>query len=456
MLNGMSISLSISFITLIAMKTLDLKWVWPFFCALLFPTCSATDNQAVKNEIPIGNNRIDSLNTINDFFIQEDQQPLTKVSHVAFSPDGKMMSICDIGSYSCFLVSTSTGKTYDIIKSHYSMMDSVALYIKFADSSTSDRIVTMQDLIASGKKNKQQINIQQISSQLSTEFFSTIFLSNDQIIGNSLTRVLLERGQGDNVQRGVASLPTLFCYSLADKKIKNFHPYENENYNNGPSPILGNIALNYLDIIVSPYIDFFNMSKRQYDNIKAIGFFDFNGKKISTTLSLPKEYGEYQLDYNMYHLYLCEGENNHIYAMNSKIPRVFDATNNHSFEMKNMPEYANNKAYLINASSLKQDSISQYFGFISTGLYSKKSQSLMVVGYWKDEFDRFDVNKYMWFVQEYSVDGKLIGMRTLLNKSDSDKGKIQWITYSKSNNAVYVFYLSKKNGWRVVAYQWRP
>lgn len=80
----------------------------------------------------------------------------------------------------------------------------------------------------------------------------------------------------------------------------------------------------------------------------------------------------------------------------------------------------------------------------------------MVVGYWKDEFDRFDVNKYTWFVQEYSVDGKLIGMRTLLNKSDSDKGKIQWITYSKSNNAVYVFYLSKKNGWRVVAYQWRP
>ena len=80
----------------------------------------------------------------------------------------------------------------------------------------------------------------------------------------------------------------------------------------------------------------------------------------------------------------------------------------------------------------------------------------MVVGYWKDEFDRFDVNKYTWFVQEYSVDGKLIGMRTLLNKSDSDKGKIQWITYSKSNNAVYVFYLSKKNVWRVVAYQWRP
>lgn len=438
------------------MKLRNAKELWMLCFAIFFITCSATDNQAEIDNSIINIQSIDSLKIINEFFIQEKQQALTEISHTAFSPDGKLMSISDIGGYSCFIISALTGEIYDVIKSHYSMMDSVAMYANFGDSNNV-RIVTIQNLINSAKEKKQKINVAQISSQLSTTVFSTAFLSNNQIIGNGLTPVLLEQGQGDNPLRGTANLPTIFQYSLNDKKITNFRPYDIEAYNNGVSPFDGNIMFKYPDTVIAPYADRFNMKEHRYNEIKTIGFFNLNGKKLSTTLSLPKEYAEYQLDYNFYNLYSCEGENSHIYAVNSIIPRVFDASTGKSFEMKNIPSYANNKAFFSKSSekTISQDSLLRYHKFSIVGLYSKHTPSLMLIGFWKNQADTLDKSNNTWFVQEYSVDGRLIEMRVLPTKESNDRGKVQWISYSKKNNAVYVFYLSKQNGWKVTAYQWR-
>jgi len=115
-------------------------------------------------------------------------------------------------------------------------------------------------------------------------FFSTTFTSNNQIIGNCQVPVLLEKTQGEKVLRGIANMSTLLRYSLGTKTIVSLRPYENEADNGGVSPMSGNILSIDPDTVVAPYTNFSKMKGQQYDKIKTIGLYDYEGKKISIAL----------------------------------------------------------------------------------------------------------------------------------------------------------------------------
>ena len=421
-------------------------------CSTLIMACS--DKQADQNDT-IFSKQIDSLTVLGKFIIQEKESTLTEISHVAFSPIGATMSICAANGNSCFIVSTKNGEVYDVIKTHYTMIDSIAQYIKFVDSfAPSMKVVTMTDLIEMAKKNQQKIDVSQILNQLKANFFSSAFLSEKQIAINILVPVLLENKKSNNPERGMASLPTLSCYSLNEKNIYSIRSYENELGGNTAGVSHGNILIIDSNTIASPYLDYTNKFSGKFEEINTIGFYNFYGEKKAKSFFLPKEYWQSNMGYSFYKLYTCLSDDSNVYINFSRIPKIFNMNKNFSFEISNLPNYSSNEYFFKNISTNHQDSLLNYLNYSTIGLYSTSNQSIIVIGYWKDAYEKQNQSKYTWFVQEYSINGKLIRMRTINKMQDSKMGKIEWIAYSKANNSIYVFYISKQNQWQVINYQW--
>lgn len=418
--------------------------------------CGFRGNPRNDGESRVSIEKIDSLVKIRSFKIKEQENLIGSVDGVAISPSGKKMVIWDKGKHACYVVSAD-GDIENVIKSHYSMLDSLAQYVSFASMAPDSYHVMMSDEVRDAKGRP--VSPDKLSSMFPSVFSGVCFEDENHIAIIGTVPVLTQQmREGKNAQV-FYSISSLFHYSLDEHRFSSIRPFQMEPSSRWCDVYGGNVTIDHSNnTLVVAYSDYGRVHAGQYDSAYTLARYSLSGSLQQSMMPLPQQYRVGKLNYVFLYLYTDVTSNHDLICAYARTPQIINISKDRRFDLKGIPDSMNNDVFFSQARQnpgINDQELVDNIRMMIAGLYATTRNTIMVTGAWYDSLDTGThiCTKMTWFVQEYTNDGDLIRMR-ILPQDQRDADIVKYVTYSKSEDALLVFRVSKSDGWMVNCYKW--
>lgn len=417
---------------------------------LLVLLCSCESDHIPGVRSPTGEHGVDAFMVERVRLVEPEGLPLTSISAVDVSPNGKAIAVTDVGSGVVYLFAT-----------HGGLLETIRPGIALTDSLIANRIPTdrgpfrylPRDSIADAYGNRASLRKQE--QVLQNKFETAVFMSDSELlIAAGLFTVMVHEHEQPGVKpgdRGISGHTSIIKYNIRRRSIEWVRPLEF--FRNQTFPQTD--ALRFLPSEQEFFISSMNFEavrNEGYDSAWTLSIYDLEGRRIRDLLPLPASYRARSIGYNWFRIFVTALDGGRLIATTSIVPTVYDVASGKAIALAGLP--GNNadffdKARVSDNSQASMRSAAQRLKLRCWGIYDAGSGQF-VVPMTYTQHDSTPAKR--WIVHKYDTLGVLHARLEFW--PESEYGDVKYVSYSAGNDMILAFALSKDDGWSLLFMKW--